>query len=98
MFKWLRSRSAPVVAQEPESVRQRVHRLEIELTELREQFEVHKLAFQRFQGKVYGHLGAPNRDALRRTQQRDETLEEFRLRMLGTGAPRVLTENQHGEH
>jgi len=96
MFRMFRSRPAPTPAPEPESVRQRVHRLEIELTELRDKFDLHQLAYQRFQGKVFGHLGAPNRDAVRNSGAKGETLEEYRDRMLRSGLLRAQRGDNDG--
>jgi len=99
MRKWLtrlfKRETAPAVV-EP-SVAKRVVRLEIELEELRALVEATWARQRKVEGAVHGMRGAsrrhPQRDAV------DETLEEFRDRMVREGRMRAQSgEQQHGEH
>lgn len=101
VFRWLLTRkraSEPPPDQVPASVRERVHRLEMDLQELTERFQLHQVAYQRFQGKVFGHLGAPARDAVRGSRSSTESLDEYRDRMLRSGRLVPQSENHNGEH
>lgn len=75
----------------------RIQRLEIEIEELRALVEATWARQRKVEGTVHGMRGAsrrhPQRDAV------DETIDEFRDRMLREGRlTAARAENQHGEH
>jgi len=79
-------------------MQQRVQRLEIEVEDLVSKLEAVWARQRKVEGTVHGMRGANARHPSR-IQNVDESLEEFRDRMLREGrlsAARV--ESQHGEH
>jgi len=99
-FQWLtkalRRGSKPEVV--PEPLAKRVVRLEIELEELRALVEATWARQRKVEGAVHGMRGANARHPSRGGAA-DETIEEFRDRMIREGrlsAARGV--EQHGEH
>lgn len=93
---WLFKSETPPEAAQP-SVAKRVVRLEIELEELRALVEATWARQRKVEGAVHGMRGAsrrhPQRDSV------DETLEEFRERMIREGRMRAHHgESEHGDH
>jgi len=88
----------PPPAPEPPGVRKRVERLEIEVEELVSKLEAVWARQRKVEGTVHGMRGANARHPSR-LGNADESLEDFRDRMLREG--RLLTsrgDSQHGEH
>jgi len=99
MLKWLTRKKKPEAAPPPDEPRlsARVSRLEIEVEDLRTLVEATWARQRKVEGAVHGMRGAsrrhPQRDGV------DETIEEFRERMLREGRLRAQSgESQHGEH
>lgn len=104
VLKWLlqgRKKRDPEPEQVPPSVRARVQRLEIDLGELTEYVEQLRAHHAKLRQSFYGHIGAENRNKVRRgAHSDDETLDEFRERMRREGRLGAVQESthDHGEH
>lgn len=102
MLRWLLTRSKkrdPQPEQEPPTVRARVQRLEITLSELEEYVEQLRGQHAKLRSAFYGHIGAEARNKLRPGgDPSTETLDEFRERMRREGRLFAVPESQHGEH
>lgn len=91
MLKWLLTlgkKPDPVPESVPESVREKVNRLEIDLEELRGLVQAVWARQRKVEGAVHGMRGASRRWP-GRADTDDETLEEYRDRMVREGRMRA---------
>ena len=84
---------------EPETLRKRVQRLEIDFAEQQERQEAVWARMRKVEGFVHGHRGADARHPQRlRRDHSEETIDEFRDRMAREGRLKATMNGEsHGE-